>query len=214
MPITTWSNVQVAIQSLAGSPVTVTAISKASPGVASYTGTDPANGNYVRLAAQGMSQVDGRVFRVASVNTGSDTFQLEGENTTSYGTFASGSFELITFGTTMSTARGLSASGGDFSFIETTTIHDNVAKQVPGVASAASYTFESIWDASDAGLLALKAASDAQSQRAIRFTFANGQIVVFNGYIGATLLPVGNAQDLVTTQVVVTMFGRPTIYAA
>jgi hypothetical protein len=35
---------------------------------------------------------------------------------------------------------------------------------------------------------------------------------VFNGYVGATLLPAGNAQDKVITQSVVTMFGRPTIY--
>jgi len=214
MAVTTWSNVAVAIQSAAAASVTINAISKASPGVVEYTGTDPSNGNYVRLTAQGMSQVDGRVFRVANVDGGDDDFELEGENTTGYGTFSSGGFEVITFGTTMSTARGLSASGGDFSFIDVTTIHDNVAKQVPGVASAATYTFESIWDASDAGLVALKAASDSQAQRAIRFTFANGQIVVFNGYIGATLLPTGNAQDLVTTSVVVTMYGRPTLFSA
>jgi hypothetical protein len=214
MSVTTWSNVAVAIESSATATQTVSAITRASPGVASYTGTDPANGAFVRLAAQGMSQVDGRVFRIAGVNTSADTFQLEGENTTNYGVYSSGTFQVITFGTTMSTARGLSASGGDFSFIDVTTIHDNVAKQVPGVASAATYTFESIWSPADSGLIALKAASDAQAQRAIRFTFANGSIVVFNGFIGATLLPVGNAQDLVTTQVVVTMFGRPTVYAA
>jgi hypothetical protein len=214
MAVTTWSNVAVAIQSAAAASVTINSITKASPGVVGYTGTDPSDGAYVRVTAQGMSQVDGRVFRVASANAGADTFALEGETTTGYGTFSSGGFEVITFGTTMSTARGLSASGGDFSFIDVTTIHDNVAKQVPGVASAATYTFESIWDASDAGLVALKAASDSQAQRAIRFTFANGQIVVFNGYIGATLLPTGNAQDLVTTSVVVTMYGRPTIFAS
>ena len=117
-------------------------------------------------------------------------------------------------GTSLTTATSVTASGGDFSFIDTTTIHDSVAKQVPGLASAAVFTFENIWDVSDAGLLALKAASDAQAQKAIRFTFANGQKVVFNGYVGATLLPTGSAQDKVVTSVVVTMYGRPTTYAS
>ena len=48
----------------------------------------------------------------------------------------------------------------------------------------------------------------------MRFTFANGQKVAFVGYIGASLLPVGNAQDKVTTTVAVTMFGKPSVFAS
>lgn len=87
-------------------------------------------------------------------------------------------------------------------------------KQIPGVASPAVYSFESIWDVADAGLTALKVASDNKAQRAVRFTFSNGQKVYFTGYVGATLLPVGAAQDKVTTPIVVTMFGRPTTYSS
>jgi hypothetical protein len=45
------------------------------------------------------------------------------------------------------------------------------------------------------------------------FTFAGGQKLTFTGYIGATMLPTGNAQDLVKTNVVITAFGRPTVYS-
>jgi hypothetical protein len=211
--VTKWSSVGVAIESALATAVTINAITKADPGVVTYTGTDPDEGSYVKVAAQGMSQVDGRVFRIKNVSSTGNTFELEGEDTTNYDTFTSGTAQVITYGTTMTTATGLTASGGDFDFIDTTTIHDNVRKQIPGLASAAVYTFENIWDASDAALVAMKEAADNQSLKAIRFTFANGQKVVFNGYIGATLLPVGNAQDKVTTTAVVTMFGRPTIYA-
>lgn len=210
--VSTWSNVGVTMQSALATALTITAISKASPGVVSYTGTDPANGDFVKLLVQGMYQVNERVFRVANVNTGSNTFELEGENTTSYDTFSSGTAEVITFGTTLATATGLSASGGDFNFIDTTTIHDNVAKQIPGLASAIVYNFENLWDPADAGLAALKAASDTKAQRAIKIAFANGYKVVFLGYVGATLLPVGSAQDKVTTPVAITMNGRPTAY--
>ncbi len=212
--VTKWSAVAVAMQSALATALTVTAISKASPGVLTYTGTDPSNGDYVKLTIEGMHQVDGRVFRVANVNTGANTFELEGENTTDYDTFSSGTAEVITFGTTMATATGLTAAGGDFDFIDTTTIHDNVRKQVPGLASAATYTFENLWDPGDTALAAMKLASDNQAQRCIKITFANGKKVLFNGYVGCTLLPTGNAQDKVTTSVAITMFGRPTLYAS
>lgn len=208
---TKWSNVQVAIQSALAAAKTITAITKASPGVVSSTAHGYSNGDYVVVSAQGMFQVDGRVFRVASVTT--DSFALEGEDTTSYDTFSSGSCQKITFGTSMTTATGLSASGGDFEFKDTTTIHVNVKTQIPGAANAAVYNFESIWDVSDPGLAALKAATDAQALRAVRFTFANGQKMVFTGYPAATLLPIGNAQDVVKTNVSLTMYGRPTYYS-
>lgn len=213
MAVTTWSGVAVAIESAAANSQTVSGITKASPGVVTYVGTDPSNGDFIRLTAQGMTQVDGRVFKVANVNAGSNTLELSGEDTTNYTTFSSGGLEVLTFGTSMTTATGLSASGGDFSFINTTTIHDLVAKQIPGIASAAVYTFTSIWDPSDAGLVALKAASAARSRKAIKFTFANGSVVVFNGYVGASLLPTGQAQDKVETTVTITMFGAPSMYA-
>ena len=175
------------------------------------SGTLPADGAYVVFDVTGMTQVDGRVFRVAG-GSGS-TFQLAGLDSTAFGTFVSGTCQVITFGTALSTATGLQGSGGDFEFVDITTIHDSIRKQMPGVASPATYTFESIWDVADAGLIALNEASENQTLLAVRFTFANSQKVLFTGYVGATLLPVGNALDKVTTSVVVTMFGRPTVYA-
>jgi hypothetical protein len=211
--VSKWSNVAVAIQSALATAVPINSITKASPGVVGYTGTDPVNGDYLAVTANGMFQVDSRVYRAANVNGAGNTVELEGENTTAYDTFTSGSFQVVTFGTSITTLTGLQASGGDFDFIDVTTIHDNVRRQIPGISSPATFTFESLWDVSDAGLIALKQASDAQSKRAIRFTFSNGQKVVFLGYVGATLLPQGNAQDKVTTQVVITMDGRPTVLA-
>lgn len=207
-----WSGVQVAIQSALAAADTISAITKANPGVVTATAHGLNNGDYVKLTVQGMFQLDARVFRVANKTT--DTFELEGENTTNYDTFSSGSAEAITFGTTMTTAVGLQASGGDFDFIDVTTIHDNVKKQVPGAAAAAVYNFDNLWDPADTALAALKQASDNQAQRCIKFRFAGGEIVTFTSYIGLTMLPGGNAQDKVTTPMVATMFGRPTIFAS
>ena len=212
--VSVWSNVAIAVQSALASPLTISAITKANPGVVTYTGTDPTNGSYVKVTAVGMSQVNGRIFRVANVSVGSDTFELEGENTTSYGTYTSGSFEVVTFGTALATATSVTAAGGDFNMIDTTTIHDDVRSEIPGVANTMTFNFENIWDVGDAGLAALLAASDLKAQRAVLITFANTRKVVFCGYIGATLMPGGSAQDKVTTPVVITMYGRPTYYSS
>lgn len=206
-----WSKVAVAMQSALAAAVTITAISQASTGVVTTSGTVPSSGAYVLIASQGMNQLNGRVVRVA--NPTGTTFELEGVDTTLFDTFSSGSFQVITFGTSISTATSINASGGDFDFIDTTTIHDSARTQVPGLANASSFGFDNIWDTSDAGLVAMKNASDNQSQRAFIFTFASGQIMVFNGYVGASLLPGGQAQGLVTTQTTITMFGAPTYYA-
>lgn len=207
-----WSNVAVAMQSALGSAVTITGISKASEGVVTATNTF-SNGDYVVLSVQGMRQVDDRVFRVKSVSGSS--FVLEGEDTTAFDTFSSGTCQKITFGTSITTATNISSSGGDFDFIDTTTIHQAARTQMPGLPSAASFNFDNIWDVSDAGLKAMKSASDAQAKRAFMFTFGSGgQIMVFNGYVGASLLPGGSAQQLVTTQTTITLNGTPTYYAS
>jgi hypothetical protein len=210
--VSKWSAVAIAVQSALGSALTISAITKANPGQVTSTAHGLTNGDYVVLSVHGMYQIDAMVVRVAGATT--NTFNLEGVDTTNYDTFTSGSCQKITFGTTLSTAVGLSASGGDFDMIDITTIHDNVKKQIPGAANPSTFSFNSIWDVADAGLLALRAASDAQAQRAVRFTFANGQKLVFTGYIGCTMLPTGNAQDKVETSFVVTMFGKPNVYSS
>jgi len=209
--VSLWTKVGVAIQSALGAAKTITAITKANPGVASSTSHGFANGAFVLLTIQGMTQLDNRVFRVANVAAG--TFELEGENTSSYDTFTSGTAEEITFGTNLATATTLNASGGEYDYEDTTTIHDSVRSQIPTLAAPVNYTFENIWDVADAGLIALKSASDNKVKRAVRLTFSNAQKVLFNGYIGATLLPVGTAPGKVTTPVTIAMNGRPTVYA-
>lgn len=207
-----WSNIQIAMQSALAAPVTISAITKAAEGVCTATNTYT-NGDYVFLSIQGMHQLDGRVARVKSVSGGG--FTLEGIDTTAFDTFASGTAERITFGTTITTATSVSSSGGGFDMIDITTIHDNSKREMPGLAAASTFTFDNIWDVSDAGLLAMKVASDAQAKRAFRFTFGSGgQIMVFAGYVGATLLPGGSAQDKVTTSTTITMQGSPSYYAS
>jgi hypothetical protein len=208
-----WASVAVGMQSALGVAKTITAIAKNT--TCTVTGThDFSAGDYVVMSVQGMYQLDGRVVRVLSVST-TVSFVAEGIDSTLFDTFSSGTCQKITFGTSITTATSMSASGGDFDFIDTTTIHDNRKTQIPGLSNPITYTFDNLWDVSDAGQIAMKAATDAQAQRAFKFTFGTGgAIMVVTGYVGFTGAPGGNAQDKVTSQAVITAFGAPTYYAS
>lgn len=209
--VTIWKGVQVAMQSAVEAAKTVTAITKANPGVASIAANGYANGDYLRYKnVQGMYQVNNRIIRVAAAAAG--TVNLEGEDTTLYGAFVSGQTEKITFGNNFSTLLDCSVTGGDFPQIDTTTIHDLQKSSAPGMPNGLVITSNSIWDVSDASLIAAKKASDAQTLSAFLLTFQNGQKFVINGYIGCTLSPAGNAQEKVTTQIVITGVGAATVY--
>lgn len=207
--VTKWSNVAIAMQSAIATAVNITAISKASPGVVTATNTYSV-GDYVLLTVQGMRQLNARVARVSAAS--GTQFTLEGIDTTAFDTFSSGTAQKLTMGVSFGTVLGITGSGGTFDFIDTTTIHDNNKTQIPGLPSPLSYELDNIWDVSDAGLVAMKAASDIQAQRAFLFTFANGVKMVFCGYVGASLSPGGSAQDKVTTPATITAFGVPTYY--
>jgi hypothetical protein len=211
--VSMWSKVAIAVQSALLTALTITGITKASPAVVTYTGTDPTNGDFVLATVQGMFQLDGRIFRAANVNAGANTLELEGENSTLYDTFASGTLEVVTFGTTLAATLGLSSAGGDAKMENITTIHDDRDIDIPGNFAAINYTLDNIWDVADAGLVALKYASDNKLKRCIKITFANAQKVLFTGYIACNLLPGGSAPSKVTTPAAISMFGRPTVYS-
>ena len=204
-----WKNVDVKMQSAIAAAKTITAISKASPAVVSCTAHGYSNGDIVFVLAEGMFQVDARVFRVSGVTT--DSFKLESEDSTEFDDFISGTVAKVTLGTTITTATTISSSGGDFAMINKTTIHQNTRSEMPGLPNAINYTMEHIWDPSDAGLKAMKVASDLQQRRVFKFTIGDA-IVLFAGYVGCTLLPGGQAQDLVKTTSVFTIDGTPSYY--
>lgn len=209
-----WSGVAIALQSALGTPQTVSGITKANPGVVTYVGADPANGDYHLLNSVGMYQVDDRIVRVANMSAGGNTYEMESVDSSGFDTFTSGTTTPVTFGTSLAVVSGIAVSGGEFEQKDTTTVHDNVNKQQPGNASPLTLNFECLWDPADAGLIALKAASDIKAKRGLRITFSDGTRVLLYGYVGCTLFPTGSAQEKVTTPVVFTSYGKVQAYTS
>jgi hypothetical protein len=61
-----------------GDTLDITNITNANPGVLSYTGTDPADGDWFYVVGvEGMTELNGRYVQVANVNAGANTFSLK-----------------------------------------------------------------------------------------------------------------------------------------
>lgn len=211
MNVTLWSGVAVAMQSVLGAALAVSAVAKANPGVATSTAHGLSNGDFVLLQnVQGMLQINNRIFRVTSVSANSFTLDGDGADTTLYDTFISGNAYKITFGTNFSTLLDISVTGGEFATTDTTTIHDRQRTLKNTIASAIEMSSNSVWDVADPGLIAAKKASDVSADRCLMFTFQNGQKFLINAGVGCSLSPVGQAQDKVTTSLKFTGRGPST----
>lgn len=78
--------------------LTITGVTNANPAVLTYTGTDPVNGEevYISGITSAMGQyLNGRTFKIANVNGGANTFELQymdgtNVNSTSFGSYSAG----------------------------------------------------------------------------------------------------------------------------
>lgn len=207
-----WTNVGIDVQTAVGAAITISAITKASPGVATYTGVvHPANGDYISLLANGMFQMNKRIFRIANVNTTAKTFEFELEDTTTYDTFISGSFQVITFGASFATVQQVNPSGGDYNEADTTTIHDAMTTSAPTTISAMTLSMTNFFDMSDPGFAECNKAFKSKSQRAFRVRFGTGAKILLMGYVGAAGVPGGSSGQAVTTPVTIKAQNMPTV---
>lgn len=210
-----WTNVGVDVQTALAAAIPISAISKATTGVATYTGAiAPSVGDYVVLTANGMSEVNDRIFRVANVLTGPKTFELEGEDTTAYGTFTSGSIQVITFGASMGIAQTINVSGGDPEYADTTTIHDQIRKRAPVVVSPLSLSMDALFDLTDPAFVELNKAYKSKTKRAIRLRFGTGAKMLLTGFASAAGVPTGQAQGVVQMKLGIEAQNTPSIYSS
>lgn len=210
--INVWSKVAVAVQTALAAAKTITAISKASPAVATSTAHGYTVGDYLLLKVNGMRQLDYRVVRVSAADT--NTFTLEGVDSTTFDTFVSGTAEEVTFGANASTFQDVSASGGEAATIAISTIHDDQDFEIPGNRSPIVFSFGSLWDPADPALLALKGFDDIKTPGCVLLTFATGAKVLMAAYVSAGLAPTGSSGQPVTTPVSLRLRGRLTNYAS
>lgn len=176
-------NTAVEVQATLDTAKTITAITKASPGVATSTAHGLSNGDVVVLAVQGMAELDGLAVRVASVST--DTFALEGVDTTGYGTFTSGTASEVATWNTFASLQSISLPNQEANKLDITTIHDNQAQETLGIAGAVSGTMSGLFAPTETAVINLRNATRLTQPRAFRITFENGIRAIFNADVSA-----------------------------
>lgn len=207
-----WSGVQVNYQSAAATAIAIDGISLASPGVLSHSGADPTDGDLVLVLCEGMDYVNSRVFRVD--NQASGTFELEGEDTTDYAAFVSGTFSVLTMGNSLSTITSISQSGGEPEPVDNSTIHQLLATSLLSGFSQVEFGLVNKHRPDIAGLTGLKPLSLNGDLRAFQFVFANSSRTMFYASIGAVNVPSGGSRgDLVVSNATLYAQGLPTDYA-
>lgn len=178
--------VRVEIAATYGSPKTVTAVTQASPGVATSAAHGMANdtvGYFSGVA--GMVQLEEQACRVK--NQATNTFELQGLNTTNYGawTTPNGTFTPVSTWQTLAESTSYSLGGGASEKLDVTTLLDTVRKEEIGLLPVQSVTMNVIaQDTPSAAMQLLESAVQTQSKVLVRITLANGAVRIFRAEPG------------------------------
>lgn len=171
-------NTQVEVQASLDTAKTITAVTKANPGVATSTAHGFSNGDVVVISCAGMIQLNGVAARVANVTA--NTFELEGIDTTNFGTFTSGSCQEVLTWNTFDSITNVSLPNAAPAELDQTTIHDSALQTTFGLPGAPTGTMSGFFDPLDTAVANLRTATLNSQNRAFRMTFENGIKAVFN----------------------------------
>jgi hypothetical protein len=162
---------------------TVTAITNASPGVATSTAHGQANATIGYLTnVEGMDELDGQAYRVA--NQTSNTFELEGINTTAYGTFTAGDAVAVSSWATLAQSTSYTIGGGDATQQNITTLLDKITKNQQGMLAAQTVNVEGFVPVGgNSALDIVEAAALSSGYVVFRITHPSGDARIFRGQV-------------------------------
>jgi hypothetical protein len=157
----------------------VTAVTQASPGVATSTAHAMANDTVgFWSGVGGMAQLEGQATRVK--NQATNTFELQGLNTTNYSAFTSGSFTPVATWATLSEATSYSIGGGAAEKLDVTRLIDITKQEEQGLLPVSNVTMNVIaQDTPSAAMLLLESAVQTQGAVVVRITLPNGAVRVY-----------------------------------
>lgn len=174
-------NVKVEIALTTATAKTVTAVTKATQGIAASTAHGLVDGTIGYFdAVTGMVELDGMAQSVTAKTT--DNFTLEKLDTTSYTTYGTGTFVPAATWGTLGTVTSFELSGGDATKLDSTTLLDVVKQEENGMLGAQSVTFGALVPAAaHAAFDAVDAAAVSGAYLVFRATFPNGYRVIWRG---------------------------------
>lgn len=200
------SNVKVEIQSAlvgASPPISVSAITKDNPGVATAVGHGMATGDVARFTvSEGMVELDGQAVRIIRLTA--DSFSLENLDTSDYDTWTTGAVDSVETFVTYAASTSISMPNPAPTKLDSTTLIDRVKHYVFGMPDAPDGSATALFNPAGTAEAIIKAATRLNSQLVIRITFAAGQKRIFNAFVsGGSGFTMGSNQ-VATSQIAFT----------
>lgn len=196
-----------------GSAISITAASNANPAVLTAAAHGLANGDLVEVTS-GWSRINNRIYRVSLSAAG--TFALEGldsSNTTTYTPGGGvGSVRKINTLTQITQILETTSSGGEMGFTEVSLLENDFSTQLPTQASAQSIAISIADDPTLAGFIAVKAAAETRSPRALVVTLPNNSVILYNGIVSLDETPSLTKNSIMAVKSTFSLQGRPVRY--
>lgn len=216
MAVSLPNGVTLSLATAYGSTLTVSAVSNAaSYAQASSTTHGLSNGDFVE-ATSGWSKLNSRVTRVSDSQT--STFDFEGidsSSTTLYpaGT-GTGSVREITTWTQITQIIDLSTSGGEMGFTTYSFLENDFETQLPTQSSPMTMQITIADDPDLTGFIALQAAAEARSVRALKATLPDGSLILYNGYVSFNDTPTMTKNQVMGVRATFNLIAKPVRYAS
>ncbi len=174
-------NVRVELSKTEGAAKTVSAVTLASPGVATSTAHSLTDGSVGYFnAVTGMVNLEGQAARVDA--PAANTFELQKIKTTNFPAFTAGTFVPITAWSTLSRAASYKIGGGEADPIDTTVLLDTIRQNANGLLAAQSVSISLKLDTTDDEALDLvRTAALDQAYMVFRITLSDGSQRIFRG---------------------------------
>jgi hypothetical protein len=203
------------IASIYGTAIPFTALSNASPAVATAAAHGLADGSIIAVSS-GWTRLNDRAARVASSLSG--TFALESINTLNTQQYpvgsGAGSVREVTAFVEISQITALASAGGDQQFLTFGFLADDDDRQLPTTKNPITMTVTVADDPSQAYVALCEAANDDKQVRLLRLNLPGGDSILYSGHVSITSTPTLSRNNLMTRVISVALAGRPTRYAA
>lgn len=182
------SNAKFQVASAAGSPKSITGITKASPPIVTATGHGFTQGQIVIIdSVVGMTELNGRAFVVDLTATGAspttNKFALKGIDSTNYTAWSSGGTATAQTMTTVGGVLEVSGFSGSSAEIDVTQIDSTAKEYVMGLQDFGDATLRIFQSPSDAGQQRIRALRASAAKAAYSVTLGDGSIAAFIAYV-------------------------------
>lgn len=206
----------IAIASGYNAADTVSAVTNASPAVATTSAAHGiSSGAFVEVTS-GWTRLDQRIVRAASASGSSLTYEgYDASSTTTHPSGSgTGSVREISGWTQITQLVGLSTSGGEQQFATYQFVEADAETRIPTIQSAYGMTLTMGDDSSLPGYALIKAASEDRLKRAFKITLPSGALILINAYVSLNETPSMNVNQIMTVTATLSLLARPIRYTS